>query len=35
MRGKTKSNAKLAVSEDPFIIKTGLRIISDLCYASF
>ena len=29
MRGKTRSNAKLSVSEDAFIIKTGLRIMSD------
>ena len=29
MRGKTRSNAKLGVSEDTFITKTGLRIISD------
>ena len=29
MRGKTRSNAKLSVSEDAFITKTGLRIISD------
>ena len=27
--GKTRSNAKLGVSEDAFITKTGLRIISD------
>ena len=29
IRGKTRSNAKLTVSQDAFIIKTGLRIISD------
>ena len=29
MRGKTGSNAKLSVSQDAFITKTGLRIISD------
>ena len=29
IRRKTRSNAKLSVSEDAFIIKTGLRIISD------
>ena len=29
-RGKTRSNAKLGVSEDAFITKTGLRIISDV-----
>ena len=29
MRGKTRSNAKLSLSEDAFIIKAGLRIISD------
>ena len=27
MRGKTRPNAKLSVSEDAFIIKSGLRII--------
>ena len=28
-RGKTWSNAKQNLSEDAFIIKTGLRIVSD------
>ena len=28
-RGKTGSNAKISVSEDAFITKTGSRIISD------
>ena len=28
-RGKTWSNAKLNLSEDAFIIKTGLRIMYD------
>ena len=29
MRGKARSNVKLSVREDAFIIKTGLKIISD------
>ena len=29
MSGKTRSNAKLTLREDAFIIKTGFRIISD------
>ena len=28
MRGKTRSNARLSVNQDAFIIKTGFRIIS-------
>ena len=29
MREKTRSNVKLSLSQDAFIIKTGLRNISD------
>ena len=29
MKGKTRSNARSSVSEDAFITKTGIRIISD------
>ena len=29
MSGKTRSNAKLSVSQDAFTTKTGLRMISD------